>query len=132
MMTQRAKLRRLAFIDFPSWSRGSRPLSPWTYPWVATRESPGRPYCNLGAGRLDAKGTMPDYLTHPGRIPAQKVMLKAAFSEVVKTVSGIMTQAPVLFAVCERLWRLRTPPSGRRRLDADTPLADAHQRTGQC
>jgi hypothetical protein len=25
MMTQRAKLRRLAFIDFPSWSRGSRP-----------------------------------------------------------------------------------------------------------
>jgi hypothetical protein len=24
-MTQRAKLRRLAFIDLPSWSRGSRP-----------------------------------------------------------------------------------------------------------
>src|SRR3974390_2533122 len=27
MMTQRAKLRRLAFIDLPSWSRGSRPYS---------------------------------------------------------------------------------------------------------
>src|SRR5438034_5820318 len=27
IMTQRAKLRRLAFIDFPSWSRGSRPRS---------------------------------------------------------------------------------------------------------
>jgi hypothetical protein len=29
MMTQRAKLRRLAFIDFPSWSRGSRPYNLW-------------------------------------------------------------------------------------------------------
>src|SRR5215470_12590369 len=85
MMTQRAKLRRLAFIDFPSWSRGSRPSSLWTYLLVATRESPPRPYCNLGAARLDAKGTTPDYLAHLGPIPLQKIMLETAFSEVVKT-----------------------------------------------
>src|ERR1700758_4306012 len=98
MMTQRAKLRRLAFIDFPSWSRESRPLSLWTYPLVATRESPPRPHCNLGAARLDAKGTTPDYLTHPGTIPPQKNMEETAFSEVVKIRQGMTMAAPVLFA----------------------------------
>src|SRR5215470_4691 len=99
MMTQRAKLRRLAFIDFPSWSRGSRPYRPSrTYPLVATRESPPRPHCNLGAARLAAKGTTTDYLAHPGTIPVQKMMRETAFSEVVKTLQGMRTQIPVLFA----------------------------------
>src|ERR1700749_672549 len=98
MITHRAKLRRLAFIDLPSWSRGSRPYvllgvlrieCPSDLPRVPTRESPDRPYCNLGAARLDAKGTTSDYLTHPGAIPAQKMTLEAAFSEVVKTPGGI-------------------------------------------
>jgi hypothetical protein len=57
-----------------------------TYPWVATRESPGRPYYNLSAASLAAKGTTPDYLTHPDAILARKIMLETAFSEVVKTL----------------------------------------------
>src|SRR5580692_8130397 len=98
MMTQRAKLRRLAFIDFPSWSRESRPLSFRTYPWVATRESPPRPHCNLGAARLAAKGTSSDYLAHPDTIPVQKMTIEAAFSGVVKTPGGTNSQTTVLFA----------------------------------
>src|SRR5262249_13527809 len=89
MMTQRAKLRRLAFIDLPSWSRGSRPFILRTYPWVATRKSHGRPYCNLGAARLAAKGTTSDYLTHPNPIPAQKMALERGFfAKAVKTAGG--------------------------------------------
>src|SRR5262249_30983354 len=127
MMTQRAKLRRLAFIDFPSWSRESRPLSFRTYPWVATRESPPRPHCNLGAARLAAKGTTPDYLAHPETIPVQKMKIEAAFSEVVKTPGGANSQKTVLFAA---LRGLLPPPRGRR-LDPNPPLTDAHQRARQ-
>src|ERR1700675_1872242 len=40
-MTHRAKLRRLAFIDLPSWSRGSRPYSLDSVLGAGTRESLG-------------------------------------------------------------------------------------------
>src|SRR5215218_9450333 len=84
MMTQRAKLRRLAFIDFPSWSRGSRPYvldsnclgnnclgnKPWVVPWP-TGENPRSPLHNLGGAGVDAKGSEADYLAHPSAIPGQ-------------------------------------------------------------
>src|SRR3984957_9227058 len=77
IMTQRAKLRRLAFIDLPSWSRGSRP-------YVLVRGSPRSTAYNLGATPVAAKGTTPDYLTYFSAIPAQIMALGRVFSEVVK------------------------------------------------
>src|SRR4029077_9993294 len=65
---------------------------------VATRESPPRPHCNLGAARLAAKGTTSDYLAHPEAIPVQKMTLQTAFSEVVKTQGSISPQRTVFFA----------------------------------
>ena len=50
---------------------------------------------------------MLDYLTHPGAIPAQKMALEAAFSEVVKTPGGIRPQATVLYADCDAHRRRR-------------------------
>ena len=73
-------VHRISFVV----ARIAASLSCRTYP-VATRESPPRPHCNLGAARPDAKGTTPDYLAHPGMFPLQKVTLETAFSEVVKT-----------------------------------------------
>src|SRR6476620_6002656 len=80
IMTQRAKFRRLAFIDLPSWSRGSRPLF---YPRASACRNPQtypRPTAyNLGAAGVDAKGTTQDYLTHPSPIPAQIMALDPRF-----------------------------------------------------
>src|SRR5437763_13040431 len=79
MMTQRAKFRRLAFIELPSWSRGSRPYSLAVNP--GSHEGfPGRPQYNLGGALLDAKGTTRDYLTHPSPIPAEIMALYPRFS----------------------------------------------------
>src|SRR5579863_3599889 len=77
-MTQRAKLRRLAFIELPSWSRGSRPYS-------SRREGiPRRLHYNLGADAGAAKGTTQDYLTYLSGIPVQIMALEWVFSGVVK------------------------------------------------
>src|SRR5271154_7312811 len=84
IMTQRAKLRRLAFIDFPSWSRGSRPYVLRTYPWVTTSNPPVDHISNLGAARLAAKGTTQDYLTYFSAIPVQIMAPKPPFTAVVK------------------------------------------------
>src|SRR3954466_15738344 len=82
MMTQRAKLRRLAFIDLPSWSRGSRP-DPWVVILVSyfgssfgqyeeiPKESSLLDGYNLGAAPVAAKGTRWDYLAHLRAIPAE-------------------------------------------------------------
>src|SRR5437016_2618191 len=67
IITQRAKLRRLAFIDLPSWSRGSRPY----VLGAGTREALGRLHYNLGAAPVDAKGTAQDYLAHLRAVAAQ-------------------------------------------------------------
>jgi hypothetical protein len=80
-MTQRAKLRRLAFIDLPSWSRGSRP-----YISLGRREgSPGRLRYNLGVAAVAAKGTEWDYLAYLSVIPVQIMALVRVSSRVVKT-----------------------------------------------
>src|ERR1700676_1892950 len=84
IMTQRAKLRRLAFIDLPSWSRGSRPYSFGSVLWAGTRIL-GRLHYNLGAAPVAAKGTTQDYLTHVSAIPVQIMAVKPVFSGVVKT-----------------------------------------------
>jgi hypothetical protein len=48
-------------------------------------ENPGRLHYNLGVAPVDAKGTTPDYLTHPSAIPAQIMAANPVFSGVVKT-----------------------------------------------
>src|ERR1700746_3071116 len=117
MMTQRAKLRRLAFIDLPSWSRGSRPSILRTYPWVTAPGSHGRPYSNLSAARLAAKGTTQDYLTHPSPIPAQKMM---PFRRWLRPPGGTIRHAASA---------LSPLAAGRRRRNANAPLIEAHQRS---
>src|SRR5260370_41291892 len=109
-MTQRAKLRRLAFIELPSWSRGSRPYSLGSVLRAGMRESLGRLRYNLGAAPVAAKGTTQDYLTHLSGIPVQIMALKPAFSGVVRLQGG--------------------PAAGRRRLDANPAVDKAHHRTG--
>src|SRR3954453_11903862 len=74
IMTQRAKLRRLAFIDLPSWSRGSRPY----VLWAGRRQCLGGLQYNLGAAPVDAKGTTWDYLAHPSGLPVQIMALTAS------------------------------------------------------
>lgn len=54
---------------------------------AGTRESPGPLHTNLGVAPVDAKGTRQDYLTHVSRIPAEIMVVKPVFSEVVKTRS---------------------------------------------
>src|SRR3954453_6968966 len=76
MMTQRAKLRRLAFIDLPSWSRGSRPYVLGSKPLAvkgfgSQARIPDPLPTNLGGARANAKGTCQDYLAHPSPIPGQ-------------------------------------------------------------
>jgi hypothetical protein len=85
-MTQRAKLRRLAFIDLPSWSRGSRPgPSGVTFGCYLgklekiPKESSRLDAYNLGAARVAAKGTRWDYLAHLRAIPAEIMALEAGF-----------------------------------------------------
>src|SRR3984957_11878460 len=80
MMTQRAKLRRLAFIDLPSWSRGSRPYVLGSCPWAGARESLVGLQYNLGAAPVHAKGTTWDYLAHPSAIPVQIMALNPVVS----------------------------------------------------
>src|SRR4029078_11487286 len=80
MMTQRAKLRRLAFIDLPSWSRGSRPYVLGSKPLGSQARIPRSTAYNLGGVRVDAKGTTQDYLTHPSAIPGQIMALNPVFS----------------------------------------------------
>src|SRR3569833_2231678 len=93
-MTQRAKLRRLAFIDFPSWSRGSRPSVLWTL-WTLSlgchEGIPWSPSRNLGANSINAKGTRQDYLARPSLIPAKKL---ATESRVVAGGYGAAKRAP--------------------------------------
>src|SRR3977135_1132845 len=67
IMTQRAKLRRLAFIDLPSWSRGSRPL----VLGALARGKPRVGWIHLGGAPVAAKGTKLDYLAHLSAIPVQ-------------------------------------------------------------
>src|SRR5260370_17482046 len=83
-MTQRAKLRRLAFIELSSWSRGSRPYSLGSVLRAGTRQSLGQLHYNLGAAPVAAKGTKQDYLAHLSGIPVQMMALKPVFSGVVK------------------------------------------------
>src|SRR5215831_11963851 len=102
MMTQRAKLRRLAFIDLPSWSRGSRPYCPLDLSLGSHAGNPGRPYHNLGTARVAAKGTTPDYLTHPSAIPAEKMALEPCFPGVVKaSVQAIVVGDAAARTRCE-------------------------------
>src|SRR6266568_7311179 len=76
IMTQRAKFRRLAFIDLPSWSRGSRPLVLGSIPLGRHEGVPPVTAHNLGGARVNAKGTTQDYLTHPIPIPGQMMAQK--------------------------------------------------------
>src|ERR1700730_10147711 len=87
-MTQRAKLRRLAFIDLPSWSRGSRPYFLGQARGESPKESPSRLRYNLGAGAVAAKGTSQDYLAHPSVIPVQIMAWAWVFAGVVKRHGG--------------------------------------------
>ena len=116
MMTQRAKLRRLAFIDLPSWSRGSRPYvlgSTLNSPWVVRRESPGPLHYNLGGARVDAKGTTQDYLTHPSAIPGQIMARNPVFFGVVKTLCRYYARISRHRAATYRLWRGAAAPARR-------------------
>jgi hypothetical protein len=70
---------------------------------------------------------MPDYLTHPGTIPVQKMTVEAAFSGVVKTPARNNSQTTVLFAA---LRGFLGSPWGRR-LDSNPRLTDGHQRARQ-
>src|ERR1700704_539370 len=79
IITQRAKLRRLAFIDLPSWSRGSRPYVLGSR-WADMRESPWPTVYNLGVTPVAAKGTMQDYLAHSSTIPVQIMAAQPVFS----------------------------------------------------
>jgi hypothetical protein len=70
----------LAFIDFPSWSRGSRPYS------LVRRERIPQASArfNLSAGTLAAKGTTWDYLTYLSAFPVQIMASEWVFGGVVK------------------------------------------------
>src|ERR1700730_13662267 len=98
-MTQRAKLRRLAFIDLPSWSRGSRPFvlgQAGGIPQSAALQS--RLLYNLSVAPVDAKGTTQDYLTHLRAIPVQIMAAKRLFFEGVKVQrTDAITIATLLF-----------------------------------
>src|SRR3954454_7670651 len=102
-MTQRAKLRRLAFIDLPSWLRGSRPCSLVVFLGSA-RESPGRLHYNLGVAPVDAKGTTQDYLTQSSPIPAQIMAVESLFSGVVKTLRWNMRHASAALRISYPCW----------------------------
>src|ERR1700739_271657 len=118
-MPQRAKLRRLAFIDLPSWSRGSRPLS-----LGSTRESLGRLHYNLGVAPVAAKGTTQDYLAHSSAIPVQMMALKGVSSRVVKDSRGNMTPARNM----RYLARLRRAGAGSTRIRPSIRLTSAPAR----
>src|ERR1700712_2178969 len=75
IITQRAKLRRLAFIDLPSWSRGSRPYVLGSLLGQARGNPSGQLHYNLGVAPVAAKGTNQDYLAHPSAIPGQIMAL---------------------------------------------------------
>jgi len=71
----------LAFIELPSWLRGSRPYvlearTDEIHEGIHQR----RLVCNLGAGPIDAKGTAWDYLTHLERHSRSNNGVKPLFS----------------------------------------------------
>src|ERR1700676_4359735 len=89
-MTQRAKLRRFAFIDLPSSPRGSRPYSLGS-PQGSTLS---RLDYNLGAAGVDAKGTIRDYLPHPGGIPVRIMVAASVSFRVVKAFAQLSARIP--------------------------------------
>ena len=125
IMTQRAKLRRLAFIDLPSWPRGSRPYVLGSL-LGQHGESPDRLLYNLGAALVDAKGTTRDYLTHLSRIPAQIMAVESLFSGVVKTPRCNMTTYRWRIADSVTLVR-PLAAAARRRFNDDPALTEADQ-----
>jgi hypothetical protein len=81
----------LAFIDLPSWSRGSRPFSLASILGSILRSHKGSSRAtayNLGVAPVAAKGTTQDYLTHLSAIPVQIMAHKSVFSRVVKVSGG--------------------------------------------
>jgi hypothetical protein len=83
----------LAFIDLPSWSRGSRPYFLGQAFLGQARGNPqripsSRLPSNLGAALVAAKGTTWDYFAYLSAIPAQIMALAGVFSGVVKTAKA--------------------------------------------
>src|SRR5260221_14765950 len=122
MMTQRAKLRRLAFIGLPSWSRGSRPHSLGSFIGQAPRKPSGSAALQSRCRPGRCQGNHADYLTHVSAIPVQIMAVKPAFSGVVKT--------PKRFAAVFEPASSRTA-ARRRRLDTNSTIDQADQRAGE-
>src|SRR5262245_19384505 len=130
MMTQRAKLRRLAFIDLPSWSRGSRPLSlvvTLEYSLGSEARIPGPLHPNLGGARVNATRTKNDYVTH---LKAESPSKHHTKTEVFLGWLRLLVPISADIVVCGRLLRPTTPP-GRCRIDVNSAPRQADRGPGQ-